>query len=88
MSDKRNPLACELAPTDELVAARYEYRARICKRSWSPGIDSEELFPPTYVAVRVGTTYRIVVLARQAGKQFLGLKGLQIWAQLLVGRKY
>jgi hypothetical protein len=22
MSDKRNPLACELAPTDELVAAR------------------------------------------------------------------
>ncbi len=25
-------------------------RARICKRLWSPGIDSEESTPPTYVA--------------------------------------
>jgi hypothetical protein len=25
-------------------------RARICKRLWSPGIDSEESVPPSYVA--------------------------------------
>jgi hypothetical protein len=33
-------------------------RARICKRSRSPGIDSEELIPPTYVAWRAGTANR------------------------------
>jgi hypothetical protein len=28
--------------------------ARICKRLWSPGIDSEESIPPAYVAGRAG----------------------------------
>jgi hypothetical protein len=57
-------------------------RARICKRLWSPGIDSEETIPPAYVAWRAGTTNRVVVPARQDENRFLGsLKGLQIRAQ-------
>ena len=31
-------------------------RARICKRLWSLGINSEELIPPAYVAWWAGTT--------------------------------
>jgi hypothetical protein len=42
-------------------------RARICKRLWSPGIDSEESTPPGYVVWRAGTTNRVAVPARQAG---------------------
>ncbi len=54
-------------------------RARICKRLWSLGIDSEESIPPAYVAWRAGTTNRVVVPARRAGNQFLGsLKVFQI----------
>jgi hypothetical protein len=54
------------------------YWARICKRLWSPGIDSEESTPPGYVAWRAGTTNRVAVPARQAGNRFLGsLKHLQ-----------
>jgi hypothetical protein len=57
-------------------------RARICKRLWGPKIESEESIQLTYVAWRAGTTYRVVVPARQAGNRFLGsLKGLQIRAQ-------
>jgi hypothetical protein len=57
-------------------------RARICKRLWSPGIDSEESIPPACVARRAATTDRVVVPARQDGNRFLGsLKGLQIRAQ-------
>jgi hypothetical protein len=56
--------------------------ARICKRLWSPGIDSEESISPTYVSWRVGTKNRVVVPSRQAGNRFLvSLKGLQIRAQ-------
>jgi hypothetical protein len=56
-----------------------ESRARICKRLWSPEIDSEESTPPSYIAWRAGTPNRVVVQARQAGNRFLGsLKGLQI----------
>jgi len=52
-------------------------RARICKRLWSPGIDSEESIPLVYVAWRGSTTKKVVVSGR-----FLGsLKGLQILAQ-------
>jgi hypothetical protein len=40
-------------------------RARICKRLWSPGIDSEKSIPPAYVACRV-------IPARQAENRFLG----------------
>jgi hypothetical protein len=59
-------------------------RARICKRLWSPGINSENSIPPAYVAWRAGTTCRIVVPTRQAGNRFLGsLKGLQIKALFL-----
>ncbi len=47
-------------------------RARICKRLRRPGIDSEVLIPPAYVARRAGTTNRVVVPARQAGNRFLG----------------
>jgi hypothetical protein len=31
-------------------------RARIYKRLWRPGIDSEDSIPPAYVAWRAGTT--------------------------------
>ncbi len=51
--------------------------ARFCKHLWSPGIDSEEPTPPSYVACGAGTTKRVVVQVRQAGNQFRGsLKGL------------
>jgi hypothetical protein len=57
-------------------------RAHICKRLWSPGIDSEESISPAYGAWRASTTNRAIVPARQAGNRFLGsLKGLQILAQ-------
>ncbi len=56
-------------------------RARICKRLWSPGIDSEESISLAHVAWRASTTNRIFVPARQAGNRYLGsLKGLQIRA--------
>ncbi len=48
------------------------YWARICKRLWSPGINSEESIPPAYVAWRAGAKKRVVVPARQAGNRFLG----------------
>ncbi len=55
--------------------------ARICKRLWSPGIDSKESIPPAYVAWRAGTTNRVFLPARQVGNRFLGsFKGLQIRA--------
>jgi hypothetical protein len=55
-----------------------EYWARICKRLWSPGIDSENSIPPAYVAWRAGTICRAVVPTCQAGNRFLGsLKGLK-----------
>jgi hypothetical protein len=63
---------------------RAQSRARICKRSWSPGINSDGPVPPAYVAWRAGTTNRVVVQARHAGNRFLGsLKGLQIRALIL-----
>ena len=59
------------------------YRARICKRVRSLGIDSKESIPPAYEAWRAGTSNRFVVPARQDGNRFLGsLKGLQIRVQL------
>ncbi len=61
------------------------YWARICKRLWSPGIDSEESISPTCVAWQAGTRKRVVVPARQAGNRFLvSLKGLQIRALYIV----
>jgi hypothetical protein len=51
------------------------YRARICKRLWSPEIDTKESIQPAYVAWRAGTTNRVVVPARQAGNRFLGSPG-------------
>ncbi len=60
-------------------------RARICKRLWSPEIDSEKSIPPAYVVWQTGTTKRVLVSTRQAGNRCLGsLKGLQI--QALAGR--
>ncbi len=47
-------------------------RARICKRLWSLGIDSEKSIPPAYVAWRAGTTNRVVAPSRQAENRFLG----------------
>jgi len=65
------------------VTVRYTlYRARICKRLRSPGIDSKESIPPAYVAWRAGTSKSVVVPACQAGNRFPGSsKGLQIRAQ-------
>ncbi len=54
--------------------------ARICKRLWSPGIDSEESIPPAYVVWRAGKTNRVVVPAREDGNFLGSLKGLQIRA--------
>jgi hypothetical protein len=34
-------------------------RAGICKRLWSPGIDSEKSIPPVYVAWQADTTNRV-----------------------------
>jgi hypothetical protein len=61
----------------------------ICKRLWSPGIDSEEFrgsprIPPAYVGWRAGTTNWVVVPARQAGNRFLALKGSLIRALVLL----
>jgi hypothetical protein len=60
-------------------------RARICKCLTNLGIDSKASITLAYVAWRVGTSIRVVVLARQAGNRFLGsFKGLQIRALELV----
>jgi hypothetical protein len=60
-------------------------RTRICTRLRNPGIDAKESIPPAHVFWRAGTSYRVVVLGRQAGNRFLvPLKGLQIRAQDLV----
>jgi hypothetical protein len=50
----------------------HSYRARIFKRFRSLVIDSKESIPRAYVALRVGTSNRVVVPARQAGNRFLG----------------
>ncbi len=64
-------------------------RARICKRLWSPGIDSGESTPPGYVAWRAGTINMVAVPARQAGNRFLGsLKDLQIPVQYTISTKH
>jgi hypothetical protein len=64
-----------------LPAKPYMARARICKRLWNPGINSEESSPQAYVSWRASTKNRVVVLARQAGNRFLSsIKGLQIRA--------
>ena len=56
-----------------------KYRARICKRLWSPGIDSEESISPAYVACCAGKKNRDIVPASQAGNRFLvSFAGLQI----------
>jgi hypothetical protein len=57
-------------------------RARIWKRLWSQGIDSEESTPPGYVGWRAGTTNRVAVPARQGWYRFLGsIKDSQIPSQ-------
>jgi hypothetical protein len=73
-----------LSPKESIPPA-YVTRAHICKRLWSPEIDSDGPIPPAYVAWRAGTKNRVVVQASHAGNRFLGsLKGLQIRA--LAGR--
>jgi hypothetical protein len=65
----------------ESIPPFFAARACICKRLWSPGIDSKESMPLAYVAWRAGTKYRVVVPVRQAGNRFLAsFKGLQIRA--------
>ncbi len=57
------------------------YLAHICKRLWSPGIDSKLSNPLAYIAWSAGTTNKIVVLARHAENRFLAcFKCLQIRA--------
>ncbi len=43
------------------------YWARICKRLWSPGIDSEASIPLAYVAWRADRTNRVVVPGARLG---------------------
>ncbi len=51
--------------------------------NFNRGIDSKVSIPPAYVALRAGTSNRVVLPARHAGNRFLGsLKGLQIRAQV------
>ncbi len=59
------------------------WRARICKRLRSPGIDSNGgSIPLAYVSWRAGTSIMVLAPARQAGNRFLGsLKDLQIRVQ-------
>jgi hypothetical protein len=52
--------------TEQLTFSPILGRDRICKRLWSPGIDSKVSIPPTYVAWRAGTTNRVIVPALQA----------------------
>jgi hypothetical protein len=47
--------------------------ACICKRLWSPGIDSEESISPAYVACLAGTTNRVVVPGPPGWESILGL---------------
>jgi hypothetical protein len=55
------------------------YRARICERLRSLGIDSDKLIPPAYVAWRQVQQIGCCVPALQAGNRFLvSLKGCQI----------
>ena len=42
-------------------------KAHICKRLWSPGIDSEESIQRAYVAWRPGSILRVVVPAPRLG---------------------
>jgi hypothetical protein len=77
-------ISCSLRVKLKLAGAtvKCNARTRICKRLWSPEIDSEESIQLAYVAWRAGTTNRVVVPARQAGNRFLdSIKGLQIRAQ-------
>ncbi len=57
----------------KIIFLKLKYRARICKRLWSPEIDSDESISPAYVVWWSGlsTTNTVVVPARQAGNRFL-----------------
>ncbi len=37
------------------LSCHSKYLSRIFKRLWNPGIDSKELIPQAYVALRAGT---------------------------------
>jgi hypothetical protein len=50
-------------------------RARICKRLWSPGIDSEDSIPPAYVAWRAAV--RLIELSYRPARL-----GIDSWAPL------
>jgi hypothetical protein len=55
---------------------RFHTRARICKRLWSPRIDSKESIPPVYVACRAVRQIRLSYwLARLHGwrSRFVGI---------------
>ncbi len=60
------------------VYFKITFRARICKRLRSPGIDSKESIPPAYVVWRAGMT----ILQRLAESIPGLLKRLQIRALL------
>ncbi len=65
----------------QLANEHPRYRARICERLRSPGIDFKESTLLAYIASRAGTSNKVVVPACQAGNQFLGsFKDLQIRA--------
>ncbi len=65
--------------SEQKVRTLVESRARICRRLWSPGIDSASLCS---LAGKCDKYCSVVVPARQGGNRFLGsLKGLQIRAQ-------
>jgi hypothetical protein len=55
-------------------------RARICKRLWSPGIDSEESISLAYVAWRAGTKIGLSYRPASRNRFRVSLKGLQIRA--------
>jgi hypothetical protein len=77
-----SPIPMAVATRHAALPLGTAFRARICKRLRSPGIDFKKSIPPAYVAWRAGTSKRVVVPARQARTSTPGLlkKGLKIRA--------
>ncbi len=65
---KRKPVL--LYPHIFLCTVNLLTRARICKRLWRPGIDSEESISPACVARRAGTKNRVLVPTARLGIDF------------------
>jgi hypothetical protein len=59
----------------KIIILKVESRARICKSLWSPGIDSKESIPPSYVVWWSGLRVRHIELSYRPARQ-----GIDSWA--------